>query len=104
MIRRPPRSTLFPYTTLFRSLKISGNERSGDETNVAEKIVFELRTLSTDFTSSGRLAGTGEERATSPLHRFSLASTLINLSSHSFEAARDAGGAARYNQVIVGGP
>src|SRR2546430_13586464 len=25
MIRRPPRSTLFPYTTLFRSLKISDN-------------------------------------------------------------------------------
>src|SRR3712207_8886986 len=25
MIRRPPRSTLFPYTTLFRSWKISGN-------------------------------------------------------------------------------
>src|SRR2546427_7987133 len=23
MIRRPPRSTLFPYTTLFRSLKIT---------------------------------------------------------------------------------
>src|SRR5256885_12107791 len=23
MIRRPPRSTLFPYTTLFRSLKVS---------------------------------------------------------------------------------
>src|SRR3712207_8606390 len=32
MIRRPPRSTLFPYTTLFRSMKyylISG-EASGD--------------------------------------------------------------------------
>src|SRR5256885_5400743 len=27
MIRRPPRSTLFPYTTLFRSLEI---ERHGD--------------------------------------------------------------------------
>src|SRR3712207_9178039 len=27
MIRRPPRSTLFPYTTLFRSLRfIGGNE------------------------------------------------------------------------------
>src|SRR2546428_1501644 len=26
MIRRPPRSTLFPYTTLFRSLGGSGNE------------------------------------------------------------------------------
>src|SRR5690242_21310465 len=31
MIRRPPRSTLFPYTTLFRSLfKISGYE-NGEE-------------------------------------------------------------------------
>src|SRR3989454_10537058 len=28
MIRRPPRSTLFPYTTLFRSLTI-GAKRSG---------------------------------------------------------------------------
>src|SRR5256885_13193243 len=26
MIRRPPRSTLFPYTTLFRSAEESGNE------------------------------------------------------------------------------
>src|SRR5258707_2883154 len=25
MIRRPPRSTLFPYTTLFRSLSITGD-------------------------------------------------------------------------------
>src|SRR5438067_9299978 len=25
MIRRPPRSTLFPYTTLFRSLYLSGH-------------------------------------------------------------------------------
>src|SRR3712207_8376549 len=24
MIRRPPRSTLFPYTTLFRSFRVSG--------------------------------------------------------------------------------
>src|SRR3712207_9345192 len=30
MIRRPPRSTLFPYTTLFRSLQVDGGgaERS----------------------------------------------------------------------------
>src|SRR3712207_8868935 len=26
MIRRPPRSTLFPYTTLFRSTEITGSE------------------------------------------------------------------------------
>src|SRR2546426_9196396 len=34
MIRRPPRSTLFPYTTLFRSLdereEIVGRHRDGD--------------------------------------------------------------------------
>src|SRR2546425_9731900 len=28
MIRRPPRSTLFPYTTLFRSLTLPGQEYS----------------------------------------------------------------------------
>src|SRR2546430_6236969 len=30
MIRRPPRSTLFPYTTLFRSRKLSGDRRIGE--------------------------------------------------------------------------
>src|SRR5256885_3634227 len=40
MIRRPPRSTLFPYTTLFRShtenhaIAFSGNERRGYRPNV----------------------------------------------------------------------
>src|SRR3712207_7651229 len=29
MIRRPPRSTLFPYTTLFRSARVSGARRLG---------------------------------------------------------------------------
>src|SRR3712207_7460048 len=29
MIRRPPRSTLFPYTTLFRSLRQEGGEDVG---------------------------------------------------------------------------
>src|SRR2546430_8357153 len=29
MIRRPPRSTLFPYTTLFRSRERGGQRRSG---------------------------------------------------------------------------
>src|SRR2546422_5387062 len=28
MIRRPPRSTLFPYTTLFRSLSQGGDRRA----------------------------------------------------------------------------
>src|SRR2546430_13314736 len=29
MIRRPPRSTLFPYTTLFRSLVLAASPRPG---------------------------------------------------------------------------
>src|SRR3712207_9425930 len=29
MIRRPPRSTLFPYTTLFRSQKVAGDRLRG---------------------------------------------------------------------------
>src|SRR2546428_9208831 len=29
MIRRPPRSTLFPYTTLFRSARHEADERRG---------------------------------------------------------------------------
>src|SRR3712207_8743340 len=37
MIRRPPRSTLFPYTTLFRSILLEGFPKgrpSSDENNV----------------------------------------------------------------------
>src|SRR2546421_12268120 len=38
MIRRPPRSTLFPYTTLFRSVKIDaigGKEFTGKVDSIA---------------------------------------------------------------------
>src|SRR2546422_8422117 len=31
MIRRPPRSTLFPYTTLFRSHRPQGRSHSGEK-------------------------------------------------------------------------
>src|SRR5256885_12699666 len=44
MIRRPPRSTLFPYTTLFRSLELG--ERIGElglpRVRVAEPLLGEL--------------------------------------------------------------
>src|SRR5688572_33193021 len=36
MIRRPPRSTLFPYTTLFRSRSERFGPRKGDPVRVAE--------------------------------------------------------------------
>src|SRR2546429_4143613 len=37
MIRRPPRSTLFPYTTLFRST-IEGNQIAKLEKNLSDEI------------------------------------------------------------------
>src|SRR2546430_5146639 len=38
MIRRPPRSTLFPYTTLFRSFRINGLRRVWVNAEVAETL------------------------------------------------------------------
>src|SRR5256885_9899388 len=50
MIRRPPRSTLFPYTTLFRSAQGAGvhhicredEHRHGDQHEAAEEAVQDL--------------------------------------------------------------
>src|SRR3712207_6393282 len=39
MIRRPPRSTLFPYTTLFRSASVLGERRFRTD---VERVVFAL--------------------------------------------------------------
>src|SRR2546426_6906602 len=44
MIRRPPRSTLFPYTTLFRSRRHSAREHGLTHTDVAERAVIGLET------------------------------------------------------------
>src|SRR2546430_13525221 len=39
MIRRPPRSTLFPYTTLFRSVTV-GNSGVGSHTHISSVALF----------------------------------------------------------------
>src|SRR3712207_8807991 len=44
MIRRPPRSTLFPYTTLFRSHSRGGNQ-----------VVFSSINYGTDTSAEGRM-------------------------------------------------
>src|SRR5688572_31815344 len=44
MIRRPPRSTLFPYTTLFRSaVHVFGGEAVLKTESIAERAVVRLR-------------------------------------------------------------
>src|SRR3712207_8554730 len=43
MIRRPPRSTLFPYTTLFRSFLQGGNQRQAASGRHASPLLPRLR-------------------------------------------------------------
>src|SRR5438874_9680849 len=43
MIRRPPRSTLFPYTTLFRSGRVVGTEEDSKRTKQAKNLGKECR-------------------------------------------------------------
>src|SRR2546422_3979761 len=38
MIRRPPRSTLFPYTTLFRSRRLRRGERLRDQEELSGRL------------------------------------------------------------------
>src|SRR5258707_6258197 len=56
MIRRPPRSTLFPYTTLFRSEPLGGNAASrfpnGSNTRTDPFVPLKLDRKSTRLNSS----------------------------------------------------
>src|SRR3712207_8964272 len=60
MIRRPPRSTLFPYTTLFRSIKDLLNKRVCDlslgqkqKVSILTSILIEPKILILDEPSNG---------------------------------------------------
>src|SRR3712207_8168066 len=53
MIRRPPRSTLFPYTTLFRSARLAGLARSPQADVYRKELQARTRVLSS--------VGRGEE-------------------------------------------
>src|SRR3712207_7925252 len=55
MIRRPPRSTLFPYTTLFRSGEVSSRLPRTTELS-AEVVLAQLRSIIADLL---RITGMG---------------------------------------------
>src|SRR3712207_7535471 len=62
MIRRPPRSTLFPYTTLFRSIAISGAAMfPGVYTFDAFSI--EIKGVFTNLTPTDAYRGAGRPRS-----------------------------------------
>src|SRR2546422_11696966 len=64
MIRRPPRSTLFPYTTLFRSRAvtsvrdiITASRRIGEITGVIDEIAFQTNLLALNAAVEAARAG-----------------------------------------------
>src|SRR5438045_7305656 len=51
MTRRPPRSTLFPYTTLFRSLAVGQLSMQPDSLFLCELLLLQLELRSEEHTS-----------------------------------------------------
>src|SRR2546421_12903422 len=62
MIRRPPRSTLFPYTTLFRSISgegeggVTGFAKGGAKVSLADKDGGTLLSYNVEAEIGGKLA------------------------------------------------
>src|SRR2546426_4775322 len=84
MIRRPPRSTLFPYTTLFRSPSMFEKVISGGQTGVdraALDVALELGVPAGGWCPKGRKAEDGSLAPRYPLTETDRKSTRLN-SSH----------------------
>src|SRR3712207_8719908 len=60
MIRRPPRSTLFPYTTLFRSEVVRSSVAAAEVVEVRGQDGAVHRGLDVDVAVGGRARGVGE--------------------------------------------
>src|SRR2546422_5458050 len=59
MIRRPPRSTLFPYTTLFRSIAANG---IGDQGKISANAIGERNRISVFVLNRGEFSSRGRRR------------------------------------------
>src|SRR3712207_8024378 len=57
MIRRPPRSTLFPYTTLFRSLSVRGTTLPTCSSSPVRRILARLELSTVGHLSCGPDSG-----------------------------------------------
>src|SRR3712207_8620926 len=63
MIRRPPRSTLFPYTTLFRSVWTARPSTPAEERTVIERMVEAVVGEYRAVADAARAAERSDERA-----------------------------------------
>src|SRR3712207_6872361 len=64
MIRRPPRSTLFPYTTLFRSGEVVAEVQSGTEADVDRAVSVARRAFENGWSETTP----GEDRKSTRLN------------------------------------
>src|SRR5438067_3476613 len=74
MIRRPPRSTLFPYTTLFRSHKLANTRASADPRRIRR-----LRNITPKPPSvaTAKISRRSEEHTSELQSRFDLVCRLL---------------------------
>src|SRR2546426_5075527 len=79
MIRRPPRSTLFPYTTLFRSKRIEKTTMTNAEANTAANVAEQGATVAPEKASSKK--GTSQKKGALKGRKTDRKSTRLN-SSH----------------------
>src|SRR3712207_7121251 len=80
MIRRPPRSTLFPYTTLFRSRGRAGRTACHVRARASDRDA-RLRLRLRAARATARRAGRGAREPTAPVRERDRKSTRLN-SSH----------------------
>src|SRR3989449_5172084 len=73
MIRRPPRSTLFPYTTLFRSMALAGLAQPAVAQTLSAEALYDAGALRAAADSFAARAA-GEPRV--PAHWYNLGATL----------------------------
>src|SRR5437016_14640818 len=102
MIRRPPRSTLFPYTTLFRSATGEGVEAQGRVLRAQAQRAVEslrLRLFGRDLLGAGNVTGRGQGDG------YCLVAGLVGIQPEPRVPAADAGAAdlpARRERVDAG--
>src|SRR2546422_7331702 len=86
MIRRPPRSTLFPYTTLFRSIEMGQGTLTVFTQIAAERLGFAPQDVAIAEADTGRVPNSGPtvaSRTTMVVGRLDRKSTRLN-SSHGY--------------------
>src|ERR1035438_6819735 len=106
MIRRPPRSTLFPYTTLFRShndLVLPQSGKSLARLHAAERTVAKLKRVSLIVVAiAGLSAGLFLWQARETTQMKKLAADNLRLAKISQQSASEARESLRQMQVANG--